>query len=284
MSYGVIYTVFCSQSGKFYVGQTTTDAMTRWKEHLHASRAGKGHVIGKAIAKYGPDSFKVETVDTAACKTDLDAREMAWIAALNSVSPHGYNIQSGGSRGRSSDETREKQRQSKLGRTLSFESREKISRANKGRKMTPEQVERSRLTHIGKKRPPRTLEHQEKLSAALRGKPKSDAHRENLRLAKLGTHRTPEAIEKTRQANLGRHHTEETKEKIRQAITGTVRTDEEKEKNRVSHLGKGKGIPQSPEHREKIRQAALLRWKSIQPNLEVPAIICEMMNEIPKKG
>jgi hypothetical protein len=141
-----------------------------------------------------------------------------------------------------SEETRKKLSNSLLGNTRrrgkpnSPETRQKISQANKGRIFANETREKLRQSLTGKSKSP---EHRRKLrEAALNRKPVSE-----------------ETREKMSQSQRGRTHSLETREKMRQSNVGQTRSAETCEKIRLAKQNI------SPETREKLRQAALLREK-----------------------
>lgn len=122
---GHIYLLTCS-NGKKYVGQAVCVLSNnrnygftqRWKGHILEAKNNKGYcrVLDNAIRKYGKDSFKVELIEEILLE-QLNEREEYWILKLNTLSPNGYNLKTGASKNsRSSDETKEKQRQSMIGK------------------------------------------------------------------------------------------------------------------------------------------------------------------------
>lgn len=94
--------IYChiSPSKKRYIGQTTTSLKERWNN-------GYGYrespVFYQAIQKYGWNNFehlileKIELEDYSALKDELDKKEIYWIKSYNSITPNGYNVESGGS-------------------------------------------------------------------------------------------------------------------------------------------------------------------------------------------
>lgn len=101
---GFIYKI-TSLSNKMYVGQTKKKVpRERWKQHCASS--SRCDAIKNAITKYGAENMKFEVVEECADEL-LNDREQHWIRELNTLSPHGYNLRSGGGVGESvSDETK----------------------------------------------------------------------------------------------------------------------------------------------------------------------------------
>jgi group I intron endonuclease len=96
-----IYAIEHVDSGKRYVGQAQ-DVRKRWDNHLTVLRHGKhrnAH-LQSAWSKHSESAFKFVVLEE--CETsELDAREQAWIDALESVR-NGYNLSptaGGGTRG-----------------------------------------------------------------------------------------------------------------------------------------------------------------------------------------
>jgi group I intron endonuclease len=89
---GIIYKI-SSPSGKVYVGQTTKRFEKRIKQH-HRKDSGCT-AISRAIHKYG-DHMKYEIIEEDVPQEQLDEREVHWIKELNSLTPGGYNLNSGG--------------------------------------------------------------------------------------------------------------------------------------------------------------------------------------------
>jgi group I intron endonuclease len=175
-----IYCIRHKESGKCYIGQSV-DIPIRLRHHKNG--LSRCPYIQNAIQKYGVDAFAFEVLELCA-ESDLNNRERFWIVTLNTLSPHGYNLQTGGdSGGRLSAEARAKMSQSKLGNqntkgnTLSVEHRENISKGLKGktdgekngmygRRLTPEHRQALSETHKGK---PKSAKQRSKMSQAQRG-------------------------------------------------------------------------------------------------------------------
>lgn len=97
-----IYQITNLQNGKKYIGQST-DVFRRWNHHrsnlvkgTHANR-----YLQRAVNKYGLSIFSFELIETVD-KNNLDNKEIYWIQKLQTIQPHGCNLDAGGggSRGR----------------------------------------------------------------------------------------------------------------------------------------------------------------------------------------
>lgn len=111
----VIYKVTNLANGKCYIGQTTRSLEQRWKEHC--SSRNPCTYLHSAIEKYGKNNFKVEEIDVALSQEELDAKERKYIAYYNTLAPHGYNLETGGTNGKTiSETTRRKQSESHKGK------------------------------------------------------------------------------------------------------------------------------------------------------------------------
>jgi len=150
MEKGDIYMITNKINGKCYVGQAKCYTIRgykhgyekRWKSHLQeASNHDDGcRALNNAIRKYGEDNFEVELLHTCFLK-DMDQFEKFYIWFCDTMFPNGYNIRSGGKNGEHCEASREKMRQSKLGKNnhnygkpRSEETKQKISIAKSGPK------------------------------------------------------------------------------------------------------------------------------------------------------
>lgn len=88
---GFIYKITNKVNGKSYIGQTRYTVEFRWRQHQHKKDNTHFHC---AIAKYGADSFEVETLEECSY-ADLDSREIYYIAKFDTYN-NGYNSSTGG--------------------------------------------------------------------------------------------------------------------------------------------------------------------------------------------
>lgn len=104
----LVYLIENKCNGKRYVGQTTRSLDWRWRNHVGASERGAPQVINRAIRKYGPDAFVCSVLGTATSQNELDALETKFILELQTLSPAGYNLTTGGEHPTVTDEVRAK--------------------------------------------------------------------------------------------------------------------------------------------------------------------------------
>ncbi len=150
---GVIYKI-SFPSGKCYIGQTKRDLTKRIKEHIKRTDCV---ALDLAIKKYGPQSMEIEIL-LVINNNFLDEYEIKFIDIFDTISPNGYNIRSGGSKGFHNIESRERMRQSKLGE----------KNYNYGKPRTEETKRNISISKSGEKHhffgKPLNQEHKQKLS------------------------------------------------------------------------------------------------------------------------
>ena len=232
---GVVY-LLTSPSGKCYVGQSWC-----YENRMSQYRRGEGaHAIGAAIAKYSWDNFTA-TIIKRGIETQeaLDAAEDAFIVSLNTMSPNGYNMRSGGKGGKHSAETRAKMSDAQRGRSLSAETRAKIGDAQRGR---PKSEEHRAKIGASNRKP----ETRARIGNAHRGKPLSAEHRAKISAVKQGHVVSTETRAKLRASHLGKTMSSETRAKISATLRG--------------HASWSKGKTLSPETRAKMSASAKARW------------------------
>lgn len=93
---GYIYVITNSLTLKKYVGKTDISVEARFKMHLREYQKPRveKRPLYDAMKKYGPENFKVETLETVTSGS-LSEREIFWIAKLNTYK-NGYNATIGG--------------------------------------------------------------------------------------------------------------------------------------------------------------------------------------------
>lgn len=100
---GYIYCITNQINGKKYIGQTTLNVESRWKQHKYRSTINKyNQPLYNAFNKYGIDNFTVKQIKKMSNHTkdlvlqDLNYRERYYIDFINSLVPNGYNVTIGG--------------------------------------------------------------------------------------------------------------------------------------------------------------------------------------------
>lgn len=163
---GWIYQIRNTENNKVYIGQTRQDNVAlRWSEHIKSINSNQESHLIRAFRHHGLEKFEFSVI-TWALNNQLDAIEINEIIKRNSLSPNGYNIREGGSRGCHSKESIEKIRKSHIGKTHTDETKEKLRKINLGKTHTAETKEKVRKSLLGK---PKTKEAIEKSAASRTG-------------------------------------------------------------------------------------------------------------------
>ncbi len=149
-----IYAITNKLDGKRYVGQTRESLNRRLRSHLAAAHRGRRGLLRDAIRNNGRDAFTIEQLQECNSGEEMDEAERRWIAELDTLTPHGYNIEKDGydGRGPMPEATKAKLREAakhrppgwydkvcRAARNRSPEWRRRLSEAGKGRKATPKQ-------------------------------------------------------------------------------------------------------------------------------------------------
>ena len=92
----LIYRAVNTVNGKSYIGKTEKSLDTRRDWHLAAAKQKSHFAFHKAIAKYGPDAFEWQELDTSDDATDLSNKEKHYIKLYESFGKNGYNMTEGG--------------------------------------------------------------------------------------------------------------------------------------------------------------------------------------------
>lgn len=206
-------------NGKIYVGQ---------EKGNNEQYLGSGKIIRYAIEKYGIENFKKDIIKKCWSIEEMNESEKYWIKALNSFSPKGYNISTGGDWGdmftynpnkelirgnmKKASQKRSKEiskfmSKFRHGRHLSIETKRKISLANTGKKHSNET--KIKLC-ISQKR--RFLDHNERLKISLGSIGKINSAESNLK-------RSITAQKNPNYGMKGKKHSEDSKNKIGLANT-----------------------------------------------------------------
>lgn len=207
---GYIY-ILTSPSGKSYVGQTTREIEERLGEHQEHTSACRA--IRNAIQYYGWDRF---IADYYECPDgELNKNEKWMVELLGTLSPGGYNLrEGGGSRGKFSDDTKQKLSESRVGEKnhrygtkTSEETKQKIQKT-----WTEEKRKEHGLKNSGFLNPifgkPRDDETKQKISEKW-----TEERREQMREDRTGDKNPMFGVRGEEHPWWGRSHTEETIQK-----------------------------------------------------------------------
>jgi hypothetical protein len=156
---GVIYALARSSKPDAirYVGKTTQPPERRIRQHLlkNDGRTAKD----RWLSRLADDSDTVRLFVVESCrKSDLNEREIHWIAALKAAGHQLLNGTMGGDGGEKTPETRAKLSAALKGRKQTDEFRAKLSAINKGKTLSPEHRQKIAEALKGKTRPPETIE------------------------------------------------------------------------------------------------------------------------------
>ena len=94
----IIYKATNLKNNKIYIGQTIHKLSTRKQEHVKRSKYDKYLTyFGKALRKYGEETFLWEIIDQASNQEELNQKESYWIEFYDATNPKkGYNLKGGG--------------------------------------------------------------------------------------------------------------------------------------------------------------------------------------------
>lgn len=127
--YAEIYLITNKINNKKYIGQAVKiygknkkkwGYKNRWKSHLvEAFSSKKDHCtyLNNAIRKYGKDNFEVKKIEDTNINNTCE-REIYYISHYNCLAPNGYNLKTGGAKGKDSLITRQKKSKARLGKII----------------------------------------------------------------------------------------------------------------------------------------------------------------------
>ena len=167
----IVYLITNQINGKQYIGQTIRPIKDRWNSHIWDAHTYRPWLISKAIRKYGPEKFSIESLAEVNTKAEMDFFEVLFIQLMGTLTPRGYNVSRGGD-GRSvchTPETCRKISESKIGWNPSEETRHRMSLSQMGRIHTVEHAERCRLLGYANRGRVRTEEQRKRNSEAHKG-------------------------------------------------------------------------------------------------------------------
>jgi group I intron endonuclease len=177
---GYIYMIKNKVNNKCYIGQSIgKDINVRWRDHIRRSNTDDCPALYGAFRKYGLEKFEFKIICISfdeAC----DDLEVYYISKYNTISPNGYNIESGGNKNKIfHPETCKKISIALTGKKHSEERKLKNSNSQKGKKHTEESKKKMSESRKGKKFN-LSNEQRQKWSNRLKGHPVSDKTRQRV--------------------------------------------------------------------------------------------------------
>lgn len=178
-----------SPTGRIYIGQAW-DIKIRWRGYRKMSVSRQPY-IAKSIIKYGVEAHTFEVIHELPADVTqdvLDRYEQLYMDLYKYAGFSLMNIRGAGSRGKVSEETKEKLRLSRLGTTHTIETKITMSTSRKGRIKTEEHRMRIGASNLGKTGSPGEKNPKAKLTPTqvfeIRSKHTPNKKRGNLLLAK----------------------------------------------------------------------------------------------------
>lgn len=167
MSYGTIYKITNTKTGKVYIGKTTKSLNDRLQGHINNADKGNNFKLSLAIRKYGKENFIIEPIDFAETREELNEKEIHYISEYNSLED-GYNMTMGGEGGNTYINKSDEEMKAISGK-ISTALRK--NNGNRGQFVGPKN------SMYGKHHTPET---KEKMSKALKGKKFSKEHNKKI--------------------------------------------------------------------------------------------------------
>lgn len=121
----LIYCITNKINNKKYIGQTISTLEFRFKKHLsNINSKNRCSALYNAFIKYGKENFLIEEIISGNFnKKELNILEKKYIKEYNTLSPNGYNLQTGGNSFLVSEEVKEKIRQKLKGRKITWSTK-----------------------------------------------------------------------------------------------------------------------------------------------------------------
>lgn len=177
-----IYLLTHIATGRKYVGQSV-DIKKRWQ--VHARGQCLMH-LGRSVAVHGWSAFTSEVIELCT-REELNAAEAKWVKLHNCISPHGFNLTTGGGH-----------------HTLSAESKAKMSAVRTGKQFTEQTKENMRRAQLN-----RSEEWASKITASKIGRKLSEETKAKISASNTGLRHTPESKAKMSAARKGCVHSPE---------------------------------------------------------------------------
>lgn len=124
-----IYIIRNTVNDKCYIGQTKNSIEHRFKQHISQINCkNQCSALYAAIRKYGADCFFTESLASGTfSKYDLNMLEIYFIDKYKTLSPDGYNLQTGGGSFSLNQEVRDKISNSLKGRSITWADKISLS-------------------------------------------------------------------------------------------------------------------------------------------------------------
>lgn len=124
-----IYIIRNTVNDKCYIGQTKNSIEHRFKQHIgQINCKTQCSALYAAIRKYGADCFFTESLASGTfSKDDLNMLEIYFIDKYKTLSPDGYNLQTGGGSFSLNQEVRDKISNSLKGRSITWADKISLS-------------------------------------------------------------------------------------------------------------------------------------------------------------
>jgi len=187
-----IYIITNTINEKIYVGQTWDIIQKRLSSH---KCVGGKHCtkLYNSLNKYGKNKFNIECIAMCTDQFTADYLEILYIKEYNSIA-NGYNLRSGGARGKHTEETKKRMsiarhgNNFRTGTKLSEETKKKIGLANMGK--IPSAKQRSATSEMNMKRRGRKMPESAKnnISKARQGMKFSEEHKRKMSEVRKGKH------------------------------------------------------------------------------------------------
>jgi group I intron endonuclease len=148
---GYIYMIKNKINGKIYIGQTIRSIKKRLGQHK-IGQSKKCRAIYNAIKKYGWRNFEKDWYECP--DEDLNFDEELLVREMKTLSPDGYNLrEGGGSRGKMSEESKQRNRNAHIGKTHTKKTKQEMSKSRLGRVVSEETIHKLREANQGENNP-----------------------------------------------------------------------------------------------------------------------------------
>ena len=125
----IIYCIINKLNGKKYIGQTVSTMEHRFRKHKGQRNCKtQCSALYAAFRKYGIENFEIkELISGDFSKDELNLLEVSLIAKHKTISPNGYNLQTGGKSFRVSEEVKAKMKKIMANREILWKDKIAVS-------------------------------------------------------------------------------------------------------------------------------------------------------------